>query len=187
MEDGNPHEGGGGDRNEPARAQGASANPDERHDDERDDGGFQAREDARHRGKSPVRGVDRGEAPEDEDRRENEEHAGHDSSPRSVQKPADVDRELLRFRPRQEHAVREGVKKALLGDPAPPVHEVPLHDRDLAGRSAEADESESEPVAEGLPEPDVSRTLPIPLFLRPRLRHARPIPGRRVRISALRS
>src|SRR6266540_6758388 len=89
-----------------------------------------------------------------------------------MQEPADVDRELLRLGPGEKHAVAQSVKKAPLGDPAPPVHQVPLHDCDLADGSAEADEAEPQPVPKGLPEPDIARTLrPRALFFRFPFRH----------------
>jgi hypothetical protein len=54
-----------------------------------------------------------------------------------VQQPADIGRELLRLRPRQQHAVIERVKKTLLADPAFLVDQDAVHHRDLPGGSAE--------------------------------------------------
>ena len=51
------------------------------------------------------------------------------------------------------------MEEPLLRNPAAAVHEVPLHDGDLAGRAAEADEAQPDPVAEGLPETDPARAL----------------------------
>ena len=71
---------------------------------------------------------------------------------RAVHEPADVGRELLRLGTGQQHAVVERVQEALLADPAAPVDELAVHDRDLAGRSAEGDEPELHPEAKGLGE-----------------------------------
>jgi hypothetical protein len=63
--------------------------------------------------------------------------------------PADVDRELGGLGARQHHAVIERMQEAALGYPALTLDQVLVHDRDLPGRSAEADETQLEPVAEG--------------------------------------
>src|SRR5207342_1921991 len=49
------------------------------------------------------------------------------------------------------HAEVEGVQEPALADPPAPLDELLVHDRDLAGRPAEADQAELEPEAEGLP------------------------------------
>ncbi len=69
-----------------------------------------------------------------------------------MQEPADVDGELLRFRTGEEHAEMERVQETRLADPAAFLYELGLHDRDLAGGSAEADEPELEPEAKGFAE-----------------------------------
>jgi len=56
--------------------------------------------------------------------------------------PADIRGELLGFRPGQHHAVVERVQKPLFRDPAFPLDKILVHDRDLPGRAAEADEAE---------------------------------------------
>ena len=43
------------------------------------------------------------------------------------------------------------MEEAPLGDPAPPLDQLVVHDRDLAGRTAEADAAELEPEPERLP------------------------------------
>ena len=65
-----------------------------------------------------------------------------------MEKPANIDGELLGFGTGQEHAVVERVKKARLTDPAPPFHQLRLHDRDLPRWPAERNESKLEPEAE---------------------------------------
>ena len=69
-----------------------------------------------------------------------------------MEEPANIDRELLRFGSGQEHAEVERVEKTRLTDPAFLLDQLGLHDRDLPGRSAEANEPELEPEAEGFAE-----------------------------------
>ena len=69
-----------------------------------------------------------------------------------MQEPADVSRELLRLGPGKKHAIVEGVKKARLTDPLFLVDQLGLHDRDLAGRSAETNQSELNPETKCLRE-----------------------------------
>ena len=54
----------------------------------------------------------------------------------------------------QRHAEVEGVQEAALGNPAPPFDQFGMHHGDLAGRPAEADEAELEPIAQGGAEGD---------------------------------
>jgi hypothetical protein len=42
------------------------------------------------------------------------------------------------------------MQEAMFGDPAPALDQFLVHDRDLPGRTAEADEAELEPEAQGL-------------------------------------
>ena len=151
-----PDERGGGDHGQTEWTKGPTPDSEQSHDHERDHGGLQAREDSRNPEKIPVGCIDHGKTPQNQNRGDHEERAGHDPAQCPVQEPADVDRELLRLRSGQEHAVAQGMEKALLRDPFLPVHEVALHDRDLAGRPAEADKSEPNPVGKRLREPDHS-------------------------------
>ncbi len=96
------------------------------------------------------REVDPRQRNEDEQRRQHEEAARYHSTPGPVHHPADIGGELLGLRARQHHAVVERVQEALLGDPAFPLYQILVHDRDLPGWAAEADEAELEPVAESL-------------------------------------
>jgi hypothetical protein len=47
------------------------------------------------------------------------------------------------------------VKKTLFRDPAPPDHKLFVHDRDLTGWAAKADETQLEPKADRLPKTDL--------------------------------
>ena len=69
-----------------------------------------------------------------------------------MQEPADVDRELLRLGPRQQHAVGQRVEEALLAHPALLLDQDAVHHGDLAGRASEAVEGDARPGAERLAE-----------------------------------
>ncbi len=62
-----------------------------------------------------------------------------------VEQPADVGGELLRLRAGQEHAVVEGVQEPVLGNPAPALHELLMHDGNLPRGPPEADEAKLQP------------------------------------------
>src|SRR5262249_33505365 len=79
-----------------------------------------------------------------------EKRTGDDAAPRAVHQPADVGGELLRLGSRQHHAVVERVQEAPFRDPALLLDQLAMHDRDLAGWTAEADPAELPPVAERL-------------------------------------
>ena len=125
--------------------QGAGAEAMRRLHDDRDHRRLDGGEGAGHRRQRPERDVDPGQRDEDDERRQDEQAAGDEAAPRAVQQPADVGGELLRLGARQHHAVRERVQEAALADPAPLLDQRAMHDRDLAGGSAEADEPQLEP------------------------------------------
>jgi hypothetical protein len=93
------------------------------------------------------------EQEQDEDRRYYEEGAGHDATKRPVQPPANVGGDLLRLGTGQEHAEVQRPEVLLLGDPALLLDKLPVHDRDLPGRTPEVDEPQLYPEPERLPEP----------------------------------
>src|SRR5215813_15221646 len=65
-----------------------------------------------------------------------------------MQEPANVSGQLLGFRTWKEHAVIQCVQEARLADPPSFIDQLSLHDRDLPGRSAEADETKFHPKPE---------------------------------------
>ena len=71
-----------------------------------------------------------------------------------MHQPADIDRKLRGFRPRQQHAVVQRMQKSLLGNPASSFDQFGVHQRDLSGRSAKADAAQFDPVPEGFFEGD---------------------------------
>lgn len=62
-----------------------------------------------------------------------------------MHQPADVGSQLLRFRSGQQHAEIERVQETPLGNPAPPLHQFLVHQRNLSGRAAKTDETELQP------------------------------------------
>ena len=122
---------------------------------EYDNGGdrrLDAVEDARHQRHLAEHQIDPGQRHQEEHGGQHEQHAGDDAAPGPVHHPADIGGELGGLRPGQQHAIVERMQEALLRDPAPFLHQVLVHDGDLPGGAAEADEAELEPVAEGLSE-----------------------------------
>src|SRR5947208_3564 len=77
------------------------------------------------------------------------ERARHDAATRLVQKPADINSELLCFRSGQQHAKIQGVEKMRFADPLLFLDNLRVHHRDLAGRPAKGNKAKLEPKAEG--------------------------------------
>src|SRR5205814_9756851 len=73
-----------------------------------------------------------------------------DRTAHAVHRVADVGRELLGLGPGQRHAEVERMQEAPLADPPAALHQLLVHDRDLAGRAAEADHAELQPEPESL-------------------------------------
>ena len=71
-----------------------------------------------------------------------------------MHQPADIDRQLMGFRPRQQHAVAQRMQKPRFADPFLLVDDDPVHDRDLPGRTAETERGHAQPDAEGFSERD---------------------------------
>ncbi|KAG0755171.1 hypothetical protein G6F24_012011 [Rhizopus arrhizus] len=148
------HERGAGDGPQPVVLQGTRADAMGRL---QHDGGHRrldAVEDPGHQRHVAEGDVEPGQDDQDQQRRQHEQHPGDDTAPSAVQQPADVGGQLLGLRPGQQHAVVQCVEETPLGNPAPPLHQFLMHDRDLPGRPAEADEAELEPEQQGLPETD---------------------------------
>jgi hypothetical protein len=93
----------------------------------------------------PVGDVDRRQRQQRDQAGQDEQNPRDQPARRAVEQPPDVDRELLRFGARQEHAVAECVQEPLLADPAFLIDQSPLHDRNLTGRTAEGLQRNPEP------------------------------------------
>ena len=127
-----------------------ASDADDRGEDERDDGRAEALNGAVDHRDVPVLDVHRAHDAEHDERRQHEEAARGDSAADAVERIADVRRELLRLGAGKRHAEVERVQEPALADPPPPLDQLGMHDRDLAGRPAEADHAELEPEAECL-------------------------------------
>src|SRR5439155_11483044 len=120
----------------------------------------QTEEDPAHPRDVAVDDVDIGEPQDQEEGRNHERDAGDDPALDLVQEPAHVDRELLGLGSGQQHAVVQGVQEPGVADPAPALHQLLVHDRDLPGGTAEVDEAELDPEHRRLTEGDpVDRLL----------------------------
>ena len=143
-------EGGGGDAPHPAVLQRPRADAVCGMQHQRGHGRLDAIEDAGHQRQVAEAQVDPAQADEDEQRGQHEQRASDDAAPGAVHQPADVGGQLLRFGTGQQHAVVQRMQEALFADPAAALDQLGVHDRDLPGRAAEADEAELQPEAEGL-------------------------------------
>ncbi len=77
---------------------------------------------------------------------QHEQRARRHAAPRPVQAPADIGGELLRFGSRQQRGEGQAAQERRLADPALPIDQLGLHHRDLAGRPAERQAAELEPI-----------------------------------------
>jgi hypothetical protein len=85
------------------------------------------------------------EAEDKEEGREHERDTREDAALHPVQQPTHVDRELLCLGSGQQHAVVQRVQEPPVADPPAALHELLVHDRDLARRPAEVDKPELDP------------------------------------------
>src|SRR6266511_3622394 len=85
-------------------------------------------------------------------RRQDEQRAGHDAARYAVHAPGDVDSELRRLRPWQQHREVQGTQEHSLWDPALLLDELAVHDRNLTGWATEIDEAELQPELKGFAE-----------------------------------
>ena len=92
-------------------------------------------------------GIDVAEPHDGDDAGQNEQPTGQKASARSVHQPADIGRELLGLRTRQEHAVIERMQEPAFGNPPLFLHQNAVHDRDLPGWTAETQHRYAQPDA----------------------------------------
>jgi hypothetical protein len=62
--------------------------------------------------------------------------------------PAEIGRQLLRLRPRQQRAKAQRMQKPLLSQPVPLLHNLAVHHGDLPGRPAERQQPDPQPHAQ---------------------------------------
>ena len=130
----------------------AFADPNDRLQHDREHGRLEAEEHGLHHADIAEGGIDPTQNHEGNETWENEEGPGDESAPGLMQQPSNVDRELLRLRPGQQHAVVQGVKKPGVADPTLLLDQDPVHHRDLPRRSAKAQGRDFDPYPEGLAE-----------------------------------
>ncbi len=142
------HESAGRNCPQPGVLQGARTDPVSRMYHQRGHRGLDAVEEAGHDRHIAEGHVDPRQRNQDEQRRQHEQSAGDDATPRTVHEPADVGSQLLGLRPWQHHAVVQRMEETVLRDPAAPLDQFLMHEGDLSRRTTEADETEPQPVAE---------------------------------------
>ena len=146
-----------GDHDGKPRLQGAAADAQHGLDDDGEHGRLETEKQAGDKAHIAPDDVDPAERHEGDDARHDEQNAGGQAAARLVHEPADIDGELLRLRPRQKMAVVQRVQKARFGNPAPFLDDDAMHDRDLAGRPAEAEQGDAQPDLERFAEADAMR------------------------------
>ena len=125
-------EGDGGQRDHDPVAQRALADAHHGLDDDGEHRGLQPEEQRLDEADIAEGGVDIAQAHDGDDAGQDEQAAGHDAAGGPVQQPADIGGELLRLRPRQQHAVVQRMQEPALGDPVLFLDQDAMHHRDLA-------------------------------------------------------
>ena len=92
-----------------------------------------------------ARGIDQTEGHDSDKAGQDEKHTSDQAALGLMKKPADIDGELLCFRPRKEHAEVQSMQKSVLTDPLLFLDKDAMHQRDLTGRSAEGKKSDPSP------------------------------------------
>ena len=95
--------------------------------------------------------------------RQHEQHPGDDAATHPMQQPSQIDGELLRLRPRQQHAEIQRMQKPLLADPFQLIDKKPVHHCDLSGRPAKAEKADFQPDIERLVKTDAG--VPVHAFI----------------------
>ena len=152
-------EGEAGEHHHGAVLERALADPEHGLDHDREHGGLEPEEQGLQGGRAMEQRVERAQGQDDDEAGQDEQRARDHAAPGTVQQPADVDGELLRFGAGQEHAVVERVQEPRLADPALLVDQDLVHQRDLAGGTAEAEQADLQPGAGGFGEARVRLAL----------------------------
>ena len=130
----------------------ALADADERLDHDHQHGGLDAEQRAVDQRDAAAERVEQAQAQHHEGARQHEQDAGGEPAAHAMQQPADIGRELLRLRARQQHAEIERVQETRLVEPFFLVDHDAVHQRDLPGRAAEIDAADLQPDLEGFAE-----------------------------------
>ena len=138
------------------------ADPEQRLDDQRQHRRLHAEKRRLDRRQPAVKRIDGGERGDDDRARQDEQQARRQTPAYAVQQPAGIGGELLRLRPRQQHAEIERMQETRLVEPALLLHHDAVHEGDLRRRPAETGEPDPRPGRQRLPERNrrVRRRLP---------------------------
>ena len=147
-------EGGGGEPDLDGMGQRARADPPHRVEDDRQHRRLEAEEQSVDRADIAVEEIEPAQAHDRDDAGQHEQDAGDEPAADAVHQPADIGGELLRLGAGQQHAEVERVQEAALADPAPLLDQHLVHQRDLAGRPAEAQQGDPRPDPHRLAEGD---------------------------------
>src|SRR3954453_697068 len=148
--------------------QGTASDPLHRVKHNREHHRLEAQKQRHNRRHAAERGVDIAERHDRADAGYDKKPAGNDGTRPAMHQPADIDRQLMGFRPRQQHAVAQRMQEPVLADPFLLVDDDPVHDRDLPGRTAEAKHGHAQPDPKGFTERDA-----VAMFGRPSVRSDR--------------
>ena len=92
------------------------------------DRGFDAIKQPSHPADLTKTRINPGQPDQNQQRRQDEQGAGHHPAPAAVHQPADVGGQLLGLGAGQHHAVIQGMQKAALRDPAVAFHQLLVHE-----------------------------------------------------------
>src|SRR5262245_40248658 len=110
-------------------------NPNHRLEHHRQHGGLKPEEEPHDDADLPVERVNEAESHYGDEPGQDEQRAGDETASGLMEKPTDVDGELLSLGTGQQHAVVEGMQKSILANPALLVDEDAMHHRDLPRRA----------------------------------------------------
>src|SRR3954452_1835043 len=148
--------------------QGAASDPLHGLQHDRKHRGLEAQKQRGNRWHAAERGIDIAERHDRDDAGYDKKPAGNDGTRPAMHQPADIDRQLMGFRPRQQHAVAQCMQKPVLADPFLLVDNDPVHDRDLTGWAAKTERGHAQPDPKRFTERDA-----VAMFGRPRVRSDR--------------
>ena len=94
-----------------------------------------------------MRHVDIREREQQQHGRENEAQSRNEPAPDAVHFPAEEDRQLQRFGPRQQHAEVQRAREFAVAEPVATLDDFTVEDGNLAGGAAEGHEPEFRPEA----------------------------------------
>ena len=124
------------------------ADPQDRFDDDGKHRCFQAEEQRLHHPDLSVGRVDPAQNPKSNKSGEDEQRPRDDPAVDAMHQPPDIYRELMSLWAGEEHAVVERVQEAPLAEPMFFLDQYAVHDRDLAGGTAEAQRRDTNPRPE---------------------------------------